>query len=150
MSASCPTCHHLHPTGQHCGSPALRGEQFCFYHHPARRPPTRTPPFRTPFDVSPIVDPETLQITLSEIIHRLADNTLDPKRASLLLVTLQMANANLPALPDYPSQAPIPDSASSTARSAASTTAQHGPDFSDPSELLTVPGLHPVPSAPAQ
>ena len=29
MSASCPTCHHLHPTGQHCGSPALRGEQFC-------------------------------------------------------------------------------------------------------------------------
>ena len=99
MSASCPTCHHLHPTGQHCGSPALRGEQFCFYHHPTRRPPTRTPPFRTPFDVSPIVDPETLQITLSEIIRRLADNTLDTKRAGLLLTTLQMAKANLAAMP---------------------------------------------------
>jgi hypothetical protein len=23
MSASCPACHHLHPTGNRCGSPAL-------------------------------------------------------------------------------------------------------------------------------
>src|ERR1017187_8418857 len=39
MSASHPSCHHLHSTGNRCGSPALRGEQFCFYHHPTRRPP---------------------------------------------------------------------------------------------------------------
>jgi hypothetical protein len=96
-----PTCHHLRPTGNRCGSPALRGEQFCFYHHPTRRPPTRAVPSRTPFDVPPITDPEALQITLSEIIRRLADNTLDTKRASLLLLTLQMAKANLAANPIY-------------------------------------------------
>jgi hypothetical protein len=101
MSTPCPTCHHLQPTGRRCGSPALRGEQFCFYHHPTRRPPSRTPRFRTPFDLPPITDAETLQITLSEIIRRLADNTLDTKRASLLLVTLQMAKANLPGVPTY-------------------------------------------------
>jgi hypothetical protein len=98
---SCPTCHHLHPTGNRCGSPALRGEQFCFFHHPTRRPPSRTLPSRTPFELPAIADAEDLQITLSEIIRRLADNTLDTKRASLLLITLQMAKTNLAAI-TYP------------------------------------------------
>ncbi len=97
-----PTCHHLHSTGKRCGSPALRGEQFCFFHHPTRRPPTRTRASHTPFDVDAITDPEALQIALSEIIRRLADNTLDTKRAGLLLLTLQMAKANLHAVPVYP------------------------------------------------
>jgi hypothetical protein len=46
MSAPRPTCHHLHPTGKRCGSPALRGEQFCFFHYPASADlprPARTP-----------------------------------------------------------------------------------------------------------
>ena len=59
MSVSCPTCHHLHPTGNRCGSPALRGEQFCFFHHPTRRPPyphtrlSRTPFGRTTYHSTP-------------------------------------------------------------------------------------------------
>jgi hypothetical protein len=28
MSASCPPCHHLHPTGKRCGSPALQQAQL--------------------------------------------------------------------------------------------------------------------------
>lgn len=117
MPASFPTCHHVHPTSKRCGSPALRGEQFCFYHHPTRRPPTRVPS-RKPFDVDAITDPEALQIALSEVIRRLADNTLDLKRASLLLTTLQMAKANLPSMPtyrSYPAEAVFTrDNASST------------------------------------
>lgn len=139
MSVSCPTCHHVHPTGRRCGSPALRGERFCFFHHPTRRPPARKAG-RTPFDVPPITDPENLQITLSEIIRRLADNTLDTKRASLLLVTLQMAKANLPAmLSDMSQESFTRDRASSTARSA--------PDFSDLSGPPATPGPQPTPSA---
>jgi len=99
VSASYPTCHHLHPAGKRCGSPALRGEQFCFYHHPTRRPPTHTSPSRTTFGLPPITNAKTLQIALSEVILRLADNTIDTKRAGLLLLTLQMAKANLPAMP---------------------------------------------------
>ena len=38
MPITCPTCRHTHPNGNRCGSPALRGQQFCFFHHPARRP----------------------------------------------------------------------------------------------------------------
>jgi hypothetical protein len=99
MSASCPTCHHLQPTGKRCGSPALRGERFCFFHHPTRRPPTHTAPARTPFHLPALHDAEDLQIAISEVIRRLADNTLDTKRAGLLLTTLQMAKANLAAMP---------------------------------------------------
>jgi hypothetical protein len=137
MSASFLTCHYLHATGKRCGSPALRGEQFCFYHHPTRRPPARTRPSRTPFDLPPIIDAETLQIALSEVSRRLADNTLDPKRAGLLLLTLQMAKANLPAIAHYLCQpdSPLPEP---------------DPNLPDLSELLTGPGLHPTLSAPGR
>jgi hypothetical protein len=107
MNASRPPCHHLHPTGNRCGSPALRGEQFCFYHHPTRRPPVRTRLSNPPFYVPPIADPETLQIALSEILRRVADKTLDTRRARLLVTTLEMAKDNLPS---YLNQsAPSPD-----------------------------------------
>jgi len=100
MSVSSPTCHHVRPsTGNRCGSPALRGEQFCFYHHPTRRAPSRTAPSRSSFGLPPVINPKALQIALSEVILRLADNTLDTKRAGLLLFTLQMAKANLPDIP---------------------------------------------------
>ena len=135
MSASSPACHHVHPTGRPCGSPALRGERFCFYHHPTRRPPSRARLSRTAFDVPAITDPEALQITLSEIIRRLADNTLDTKRASLLLLTLQMAKANLPAIPTYPAEELSPREGMSRAAS------DTGP--SDLSGLLSVLGLQP-------
>ena len=132
MSASCPTCHHLHPAGKRCGSPALRGEQFCFYHHPTRRPPVRTRPAHTAFYVPAIADPETLQMALSEVIRRIADTSLDTKRARLLLSTLQMAKANLSSMPGQ--------------------SASHFPaaslDFPDLSGLLSAAGLQPTPSVP--
>ena len=138
MSISSPTCHHLHPTGKPCGSPALRGEQFCFYHHPTRLPPTRTRPSSIPFEVPPIVDAETLQMPLSEVIRRLADQTLDTKRASLLLITLQMAKANLPALlDDLFQQPPTRDRAARTS-----------PDLPDLSGLLAILGHQPTPAIP--
>jgi hypothetical protein len=130
MSAS---CHHLHVTGKRCGSPALRGEQFCFYHHPTRRPPTRTTP-RTAFHLPPITDPEELQIALCEIISRIADNTLDPQRAGLLLASLQMAKANLAAVPAHRPERSFPGAASL--------------DLSDLSRLLSVLGPQPTPAAP--
>ena len=34
-------CRHIHTSGSRCGSPALRGESFCYYHHTTRRPAPR-------------------------------------------------------------------------------------------------------------
>ena len=94
-SASYPICTHSHPTGGRCGSPALRGEQFCYHHHPTRRPPQRITTRGAVFTLPPIEDREDLQFALSEIMCRLADNTLDTKRGGLLLQTLQMTAVNL-------------------------------------------------------
>jgi hypothetical protein len=38
------TCHHIFPDGHRCGSPHLRRETLCYFHHPTRRhaPPRRS------------------------------------------------------------------------------------------------------------
>jgi hypothetical protein len=38
-----PTCHHLFPDDHRCGSPSLRGEAFCYFHHPDRQPVATVP-----------------------------------------------------------------------------------------------------------
>jgi hypothetical protein len=93
-AASFPICSHLHTTGKRCGSPSLRGEQYCYYHHPTRRP-ARRPKAHVPFTLPLITDRTALQIALCEVMARLADNTLDLKRAGAILQTLQMAGAQL-------------------------------------------------------
>lgn len=30
-------CHHIFPDDTRCGSPRMRDEQFCYYHHDSRR-----------------------------------------------------------------------------------------------------------------
>jgi len=38
-----PTCHHTFPDDHRCGSPSLRGEAFCYFHHPNRPPAPMLP-----------------------------------------------------------------------------------------------------------
>src|ERR1022692_884971 len=86
-------CTHLHPAGHRCGSFALRGEQFC-YHHPPSRPParhTRAADAKAPFGLPLLTSRRAVQIALAEVALRIADNTLDTKRAVLLLQCLQTA-----------------------------------------------------------
>jgi hypothetical protein len=88
-------CTHLHHSGKPCGSFALRGERFCYHHHPSRPPArnsrqsSRTQPFSLPVLDSRLA----VQIALAEVAIRIADNTLDTKRAALLLQCLQTAAA---------------------------------------------------------
>jgi hypothetical protein len=98
MSASFPPCHHLHPTGNRCGSPALRHEQFCFYHHPTRRPPRpagRKPRLPT-FHLPNLVDRPSIRRALAKVVSRVISGRLDPARARLIVYTLQMASPSLP------------------------------------------------------
>jgi hypothetical protein len=34
MAAHRRVCEHRHPTGEPCGAPPIRGETYCFWHHP--------------------------------------------------------------------------------------------------------------------
>ena len=98
MNASCPPCHHLHPTGNRCGSPALRGQQFCFYHHPTRRPPP--PAGRKPrlpaFHIPTLADRTSIQRALAKIVSRVVSGRLDRATARLMLVAMQLVERALP------------------------------------------------------
>jgi hypothetical protein len=101
MSVSCPTCQHLHPTGKRCGSPALRGEQFCFFHHPTRRPPRaagRKPRLPT-FHLPSLQDRYSIQRALAKVVSRVIGGWLDPAPARLIVFGLQVVNEILPGDP---------------------------------------------------
>ena len=91
-------CHHIFPDAHRCGSPALRGEAFCYYHHPDRKPVAN--PYarraRRGFDLPAPTDQQSVRHALSQVIVRLAANKLDVRRAGLLIYSLQIAGQTLP------------------------------------------------------
>lgn len=108
-------CRHIFVDGRQCGSRALRGQNFCYYHYAHRTPVLaneRRPQPRSGFDLTRLdgLDNHTaIQLSLSEVLGRIANNTIDTRRAGLLLYGLQIAGHNLRyARPN--SEAPIPDS----------------------------------------
>jgi hypothetical protein len=81
---------------RHCGSPALRGQLHCYYHHPDRRPSTPAARRRREaFYLTLPTNQRELQHALSQVILRLAANKLDTARASLLLYSLQIASQSM-------------------------------------------------------
>ena len=87
-------CTHTHPSGHRCGSFALRGQAFCFHHHPARPASRRRAARATaPFVLPPLFTSQSIRIAVAEIAIRIADNTLDTKRAGLLLQCVQTVAA---------------------------------------------------------
>jgi hypothetical protein len=87
-------CRHIHTAGNRCGSPALRGENFCYYHHCAR-PPMAITGRAGIFTMPRIDDPAAVQIALFEVLSRLSSGDIDYKRGAILLQGLGIASINL-------------------------------------------------------
>ncbi len=86
-------CTHIKVTGVRCGSPALRGEQFCYFHQRMVRG-VATPPNSRLHPIALIENEEAIQASLMEVINALARNTIDLKRAELILRALHIAVRN--------------------------------------------------------
>jgi hypothetical protein len=86
-------CTHIKVTGVRCNSPALRGEQFCYFHQNAHRG-VRRPPQSRLHPIAMIEDEESIQYALMEVINALMRNTIDVKRASLIIRALHIAVKN--------------------------------------------------------
>jgi len=115
-------CRHIKTNGERCGSPALSNHAFCYFHRtltqrhakPAPEVPTVIHPTsgREPQAAAPeptlvlpaLEDRESIQLAASLVIGALARNTLDSKRASVLLYGLQVASANATRLNHKPSR----------------------------------------------
>jgi hypothetical protein len=91
-------CNHIFPDAHPCGSPALRGEAFCYYHHPDRQPVAD--PYarraRRGFHLPALTDHRSLRTALNEVVLRVAANKIDVRRAGLILYSLQIAARDLP------------------------------------------------------
>jgi hypothetical protein len=90
---SVKVCTHIKVTGIPCGSPALRGEQFCYFHQRMVRG-VSTPPNARLHPIALIESEEAIQASLMEVINALARNTIDLKRADLILRALHIAIKN--------------------------------------------------------
>ncbi len=117
-----PECHHIKTSGGKCGSPALRGQSYCYFHSrlPICASKTRSsqpraglaaylPAVSLPNDLANLEDRGAIQRALAELAKAIADQRVEPKRAGLILYALQIASGNakrpLPAKPS-PSRPP--------------------------------------------
>jgi hypothetical protein len=87
------SCTHIKVTGVRCNSPALRGEQFCYFHQNAHRG-VRRPKQSRLHPIALIEDEESIQYALMEVINALMRNTIDVKRATLIIRALHIAVKN--------------------------------------------------------
>src|SRR6266581_3347926 len=85
-------CRHVFTDGHRCGSPSLRQQELCYYHHASRRGPSGG---RGPFLMPRIDDRPAIQIAIYDILARIALGELELKPAGMLLYGLQIAASNL-------------------------------------------------------
>jgi len=91
-------CHHVKPNGIFCGSPAMRGHLYCYYHHEAeirsRRRARLGGPNSNELDFGTLEDPSAIQVGIVDVLHRLADKIIDRPTATAMLYGLQLAMVN--------------------------------------------------------
>lgn len=96
----CPACTHRMPNGSFCGSPALRGQNLCYFHNRQQssrqqlaQDRRRANTLRLYFP--PLETIEDVQIALWAVVNSLADDRMDPARAAALLFGLQQVSLHL-------------------------------------------------------
>ena len=83
-----PRCEHIRMNGRRCGSPALRGGKYCYFHDSVENP---SGSYSLPFPE----DATSLQYGVMMVIRMLISGHVEIKRCWALLYALQIASANL-------------------------------------------------------
>ena len=87
-------CTHIKVTGVRCGSPALRGEQFCYFHQRMLRT-VKGPPASRVHHAALLEDEKSIQASLMEVVNALLRGTIELKLAELILRALNTAVRNI-------------------------------------------------------
>ena len=86
-------CTHIKAAGQRCGSPALRGEFFCYFHTRIIKGVQQRIDMRL-HSMALLEDCESIQLSLMHVVDGLMKGTLDPTRAKLIIQVLRIAARN--------------------------------------------------------
>jgi hypothetical protein len=86
-------CTHIKVTGQRCGSPALRGEFFCYFHTRVIKGVQQRVDMRLD-SMALLEDCESIQLSIMHIVDGLVKGTLELPRARLILQALRIAARN--------------------------------------------------------
>jgi hypothetical protein len=99
-------CLYIKTNGEACGSHALRGRVFCFYHHQAAKRDRRRARFQNAnsidIELPSFEDPESIQVSIAEVAYALLDRRIDQRTAATLLYSMQLAISNLKNLNNAP------------------------------------------------
>jgi hypothetical protein len=87
-------CRHIKASGTKCQAPALKDEKFCYFHTRSRAHAKRHVDHWEAIEIPLLEDRSAIQRALSEVANAIANNRIDPKRAGLLLYSLQIASQN--------------------------------------------------------
>ena len=88
-------CTHIKATGHRCGSPALRGEYFCYFHTRMVKGLSAARPTAEIWPSSNLEDAEALQCALMELVQTLYSGQIDYKTASLILRAMHIGVRNM-------------------------------------------------------
>jgi hypothetical protein len=93
-------CEYLKPNGEFCGSPALRGRDYCHWHliciaRRLRAEKQEATQDRTPLELPPLEDANSVQLAVMMVIDAMLRNRISPRMSSHLLYALQIASSNL-------------------------------------------------------
>jgi hypothetical protein len=99
-SFNAPVCRHIKTNGTQCGSPALKENDFCFFHDQCR---TVTFNYRgmykdytaSEFHLPAFEDVHSVQFTLRQVTELILRHKVNEKEAGLLLYAMQIASCNL-------------------------------------------------------
>src|SRR5277367_1893077 len=95
-------CRHIFTSGKKCQSPALKDQSFCYFHSNTRKRPAPKDeayePYIAPHDTAhtlpPLEDADAIQLALYDVVLALAANSIDARRARILIYGLQVASQN--------------------------------------------------------
>jgi hypothetical protein len=96
MPKVAPHCKHLLVTGKFCESPALSGDDYCYFHRSSRERHKRHLRHirqQKPLQIGLLEDTESIQVAIGDVLNALLAKQIDHKTASLLLYGLQTASA---------------------------------------------------------
>jgi hypothetical protein len=92
------TCNHVKPNGSCCQSPAIRDDEYCYFHRLQRertKRQLRAARRQKPLELPHLEDLESIHLALGDVLNALVADRIDHRKAGLLLYGLQTATATI-------------------------------------------------------